>query len=755
MTSALGRGIVAALCVSAVSTVVSAQPGPPLANLPAPARGEAALEALAATLPAVAAAHGKTVAEFARILREDRTAWVDRSGRLFFIEEVPAEVLAADTPQPPAPEAPAASGYTATGVPILHSRPGSTKVLYLDFDGHTITGTAWNSSASTLVATAYDTDGNPGAFSSAEQTSMERMWARVAEDYAPFQVDVTTEPPAVFTATTGRVLVTRSVDQNGRAMPSSSAGGVAYVGVFGRSDYPSYYSPALVYYNNLGGGREDYVAEASSHEFGHNVGLSHDGTSSTSYYAGGGSAPTSWAPIMGNGYGKYVTKFSRGEYAGANNLEDDVAIIAGRLSARADDVGNTEAAAVPLVVGDGTVSGAGVIGSTSDVDVWAFTTGAGTIAFDVAPYRAPAYTGGGNLDVKLELRDANGGVVSWADPGTDTGASLSTSVPAGTYFLHVAPGFASGTYPLYGSLGHYTVSGTILGSTSDLTGPTATLAATPAPPVSGSPNTTITVIYQDDAAVNAATLDGADLVVTGPDGAALAVSLTGLDAAANGTPRTATYSLPAPGGSWDTSDSGVYTIALQANQVADTSGNVAAAGVLGSFSASLSVPLSLPQTLYAATMAADPGWSLGATWAYGVATATNGPSGMPLIGDAITGTGLYADGNKGGMTATTPVFSTAGFASVTLDADTFLGVRRDDVARIEVGSGGTWSTVWSNANADVIDAAWTRRVIDISAAAANRGAVQVRFTLGPTRRQGKTTTVSFGWNIRGLVVTGR
>ena len=39
-----------------------------------------------------------------------------------------------------------------------------------------------------------------------------------------------------------------------------------------------YYSPALVYYNNLGGGREDYVSEASSHEMGHNLGLSHDGT---------------------------------------------------------------------------------------------------------------------------------------------------------------------------------------------------------------------------------------------------------------------------------------------------------------------------------------------------------------------------------------------------------------------------------------------------------------------------------------------
>jgi hypothetical protein len=755
MSSSLGRGVLAALLLLSASTVAVAQPGPPLVTLPAAVQGEAALQALGATLPAVAAAHGKTVDEFARILRTDRTAWVDRTGRLFFVEEVPPEVQAADTAVPPAPEVQAATSYTATGVPILHSRPGSVNVLYLDFDGHTITGTAWNAGrAATLVATPYDTDGVPGTFGSAEQTAMERIWARVAEDYAPFQVDVTTEPPAAFTSTTGRVLVTRSVDQNGNAMPSSTAGGVAYVGVFGRADYPTYYSPALVYYNNLGGGREDYVAEASSHEFGHNVGLSHDGTSTTSYYAGAGTAPTSWAPIMGSGYGKYVTKFSKGEYAGANNFEDDVALIAARLSSRGDDVGNSNGAAAPLSVGGSTVAGAGIIGTTGDLDVWAFTTAAGTITLNVSPYRAPANTGGGNLDLKLELRDANNLVVASADPATDTVASLATSVPAGTYFLHVAPSFASGVYPLYGSVGQYAVSGTILASTSDLTRPTAALAATPASPASGGLATTITVVYQDNVAVNVATLDGADLVVTGPGGTTLGVSLTGLDAATNGSPRTATYALPAPGGSWDASDNGTYSIAVQANQVADTAGNTAVAGGLGSFTAAISVP-STPQTLYAATMATDPGWALGATWAYGVATATSGPAGSVVIGDTITGSGLYADGNKGALTATTPAFSTAGFATVTLDADTFLGVRRDDVARIEVGSGGTWTTVWSNGGTDVIDAAWTRRVLDISAVAANRGAVQVRFTLGPTRRQGKTTTVSFGWNVRGLVVTGR
>ena len=34
---------------------------------------------------------------------------------------------------------------SSTGVPLLHSRPGANLVIYLDFDGHTATGTLWNS----------------------------------------------------------------------------------------------------------------------------------------------------------------------------------------------------------------------------------------------------------------------------------------------------------------------------------------------------------------------------------------------------------------------------------------------------------------------------------------------------------------------------------------------------------------------------------------------------------------------------------
>ncbi|RPH96961.1 MAG: hypothetical protein EHM68_09970, partial [Lysobacterales bacterium] len=281
----------------------------------------------------------------------------------------------------------------------LHSKPGAPNVVYIDFDGHVIIGTAWNAgAAATYYARPYDLDGNPSTFNATERTRIVDIWHRVAEDLAPYNIDVTTEAPASFGRYTGRILVTHHQDQTGAAMPHPTAGGVAYVGVFGLSNYHTYYSPALVYYSNLGGGVETYVAEASSHEFGHNLGLSHDGTNAgAAYYTGHGSGLVSWAPIMGVGYYNNVTQWSRGEYLDANNPQDDLALIGGLLGARADDHGNTIGSGTALLVGgDGNVISSnpeldphnelpenkGVIHSAADVDVFTFTAGAGPLSLE-------------------------------------------------------------------------------------------------------------------------------------------------------------------------------------------------------------------------------------------------------------------------------------------------------------------------------------------------------------------------------------
>jgi hypothetical protein len=125
------------------------------------------------------------------------------------------------------------------GIPIHHSLPGSTNIIYIDFNGHTIVGTAWNEQYARAVYNArpYDLDGDESSFSAAEQVAMSRIWNRMAEDFAPFNVDVTTEEPPAFGPTVGRYLATFSRDAQGQPMPEASSSGVAYLGVFGLPEY--------------------------------------------------------------------------------------------------------------------------------------------------------------------------------------------------------------------------------------------------------------------------------------------------------------------------------------------------------------------------------------------------------------------------------------------------------------------------------------------------------------------------------------
>ena len=233
---------------------------------------------------------------------------VDKEGGVFYADPFETD-NGADNGAATAEAAPALVFDPAKAF-LLHSRPGASKKVFLNFQGGNVSGTAWSSNA--LQALPYDTDGNPGVFSDAERRVIADIWHRVAEDYAPFDIDVTTERPAVFGPTVGHVMITKDTDAYGLAMPSQGYGGVAYVNVWGGSSYATTYSPAFVYFNNLGTTSAHNIAEAASHEFGHNLGLSHDGTATTGYYSGLGTGNVSWGPIMGVGYYTQVTQWSKG-----------------------------------------------------------------------------------------------------------------------------------------------------------------------------------------------------------------------------------------------------------------------------------------------------------------------------------------------------------------------------------------------------------------------------------------------------------
>jgi len=399
---------------------------------------------------------------------------IDAAGGVFYADTFTPDTggsAAADTTV----SGSSAAGLSAAEVFNLQSRPNTGNILYLDFDGHLISGTAW--SGTDLLAVPYDIDGDPAAFSDAELANIAEIWRRVAEDFAPFDVNVTTREPATFGPTTGRILITADTDASGNAMPAQGAGGVAYVGVWGRSDYSSRYSPALVYFNNLGGGRADFVSEAAAHEAGHNLFLSHDATSSSSYYSGHGSGNISWGPIMGTGYNRNVSQWSKGEYSDANNFQDDTGILDANLTYRFDDHADNLAGATRIIAdAAGNITATtpqndpdnldtrnkGVIGRATDLDLFYFDTSGGVIGINVTPAWQVRYTRGANLDIRASLYDANATLLLSSDPLDDTNATLATSLPAGRYYLAIeGVGNADSPYSDYGSLGQYFISGSL------------------------------------------------------------------------------------------------------------------------------------------------------------------------------------------------------------------------------------------------------------------------------------------------------
>lgn len=407
--------------------------------------GIRAIQALGDSFNAVAKWYGMSSEQLSQLLMTDSTLHVDRKGRLLHIDAGVGSSAATDTAN--AVGTTTATATTVTGpFPFdqtfkLHSRPGSTRSLYLNFVG----------SGSNP---AFSLDTVPSTFNETEQVLIQKAWQRVSEDYSPFDVDVTTEAPTNTVGKIGAIILVTP--------QSSSVGGWAYLNSFGSYGVNS--PTAFCFPNNLANS-EKPIGECLAHELGHTLGLSHQGAlPSTEYYSGQGTGDTGWAPIMGLGYYKNLTQWAKGEYANANNKAETYQIMAKQgLNPRPDDHGNTIAFADALAFknanGFSYYNGNGVIETTGDVDVFRFFSGAGTVNFTVNGAAL-----GSDLDVTLMILDSNGTALAWSNPIDGLSASISANLSTeGNYYLYVT-GSGKGSplttgYSNYGSLGQYFITG--------------------------------------------------------------------------------------------------------------------------------------------------------------------------------------------------------------------------------------------------------------------------------------------------------
>jgi hypothetical protein len=335
-----------------------------------------------------------------------------------------------------------------SAIPALSSLPGAAATLYLDFDGHY--EAVWGS-YNNVTTPAYDQDGDASTFTDSEIASITQIWQRVAEDYSPFNINVTTVLPASFA--NGAAL---RVSIGGNGSWFGNAGGVGYLNSFTNSIVNTVY----VFSKNLSNGHAKYTAEASSHEAGHGFGLEHqslyDGNRLVDeYYSGPGNGR---APIMGNSYSATRGTWWYGTTTSSSTYQDDMSMIARSTNGfgyRSDDHGNSAEAATPLTVSDNLVFGGGVITSTADVDYFSFTAGEGPISMTVN-----VASGINNLDARLELRDAAGSLIAAVDPSNSFGGTLAAYLAAGSYRLVVA------SHGTYGDVGQYSIIGAVQPPTS-------------------------------------------------------------------------------------------------------------------------------------------------------------------------------------------------------------------------------------------------------------------------------------------------
>jgi len=194
-------------------------------GLTAPAAGQDGTDQVAVDPPAteltvVGTTNGFTEGELRDLLDRDASLTIDANGELLYLDPLPVteesdpdsepelDSEPGQDPQPGIDSEPGldVSGATSSALPeavqidealTLASLQGARHTIVLDVDGHVTTDTSWNAvdDGPAIISGPFDLDGDPSSWSNAEREAILTAWAAVAEDFAPWAVNVTTEEP--------------------------------------------------------------------------------------------------------------------------------------------------------------------------------------------------------------------------------------------------------------------------------------------------------------------------------------------------------------------------------------------------------------------------------------------------------------------------------------------------------------------------------------------------------------------------------
>ncbi len=350
----------------------------------------------------------------------------------------------------------------------LESLPSADFTIALDFTGHITRSEIRDpySSRDQVNWPAYNNnDDRPDGFASftdQELAEIQRLWQGVAEDYAPFNVNVTTvETPRDKIVKDGpndtqygfRAIVTQPVN-------GASGGGYA------NGLEPNFEVERI----NLSFNRDSATI---SHETGHNFAVAHTGTVTPpgvridEYQGIIGQGEARYIPIMGSSGDAHsggLSQWSNGNYEGAVEygrdgsvvpFTDQIAKIGAITGFRSDDHGGTAATATPINF-DANLLGSqwGFIDAASDQDHFSFSSSGGKVDISLSPFEQH-----GNLDSAIALyrfnEDGSGTFIAADNPDERISSRISTTVAAGNYIIIVDGVKSPFNTSDYGSLGFY------------------------------------------------------------------------------------------------------------------------------------------------------------------------------------------------------------------------------------------------------------------------------------------------------------